>query len=270
MPTLRPLTIPTTGSEEYRQSIIHQGGERIAQEEIPTAQDRILQNDTLQNIDGLNLLTPIDLSLDDDSPNEEDVNNSDEHSDSSSMDDLESNTIQAPIILNEDELFLRRAEGHECSICQQENHHLSQTALSTFRRNDGSRACQHVFCHTGLIQIRAVDGVLRCPTCRQTGEIVRHDIFPTPNDQKDFQDFLQRQQGHYCTICREVHHLHTMALGTVQSDNRSQECQHVFCFTGLLQTRQRNDQRCVIDCPICTQTGYILHHGQAPQCIRCE
>ena len=43
-----------------------------------------------------------------------------------------------------------------------------------------------------------------------------------------------------------------MALGTVQSDNRSQECQHVFCFTGLLQTRQRNDQRCVIDCPICT------------------
>ena len=107
------MTVPTTGSEENRQSIIHQGGERIAQEEIPTAQDRILQNDTLQNIDGVNLPTPIDLSLDDDSPNEEDVNNSDEHSDSSSIDDLESNTIQAPIIPNEDELFLRRAEGHK-------------------------------------------------------------------------------------------------------------------------------------------------------------
>jgi len=126
------LTVPTAGSEDNRQSIIHQGHERIAQEEIPTAQDRLLQNDTLQNIDCLNLPTPIDLSLDDDTPNEENVNNSDEHSDSSSMDDLESNTIQAPIILNEDELFLRRAEGHECSICQQENHHLSQTALSTF------------------------------------------------------------------------------------------------------------------------------------------
>ena len=106
------MTVPTTGSEENRQSIIHQGHERIAQEEIPTAQDTILQNDTLQNIDDLNLLTPIDLSLDDDSPNEEDVNNSDEHSDSSLMDDLESNNIQAPIIQNEDALFLRRAEGH--------------------------------------------------------------------------------------------------------------------------------------------------------------
>ena len=185
------MTVPTAGSEDNTQSIIHQGHERIAQEEIPTAQDRLLQNDTLQNIDCLNLPTPIDLSLDDDTLNEEDVNNSDEHSDSSSIDDLESNTIQAPIILNEDELFLRRAEGHECSICQQGNHHLRQTALSTFRHNDGSRACQHVFCHAGLIQIRPIDGVLRCPTCRQTGEIVRHNIFPMPNDQQHFQDFLQ-------------------------------------------------------------------------------
>jgi len=102
-----------------------------------------------------------------------------------------SNTIQAPIIFNEDELFLQRAEGRECSICQQENHHLSQTELSTFRHNDGSKACQHVFCHAGLIQIRPIDGVLRCPTCRQTGEIVRHDIFPTRNDQEHFQDFQQ-------------------------------------------------------------------------------
>jgi len=258
------LTVPTAGSEENRQSIIHQGHERIAQEEIPTAQDIILQNDTLQNIDGVNLPTPIDLSLDDDSPNEEDVNNSDEHSDSSSMDDLESNIIQAPITLNEDEVFLRRPQGHECSICQQDSHHLSHTALSTFRRNDGSRACQHVFCHANLIQIRPVDGVLICPSCRQTGEIVRHDIFPTPNDQQHFQDFLRRDRGHYCTICREVHHLHTMALGTVQSDNSSQECRHVFCFTGLLQTRRRNDQRCVIDCPSCSQSGYIVHHDRAP------
>ena len=167
-------------------------------------------------------------------------------------------------------MFLRRPQGHECSICQQENHHLSQTALSTFWLNDGSKAGQHVFCHAGLIQIRPVEGVLKCPTCRERGEIVHHDIFPTPNDQQDFQDFLQQQRGHHCTICREVHHLHTMALGTVQSDNSSQECRHVFCFTGLLQTRRRNDQRCVIECPICTQTGYIVHHGQAPQCIRCE
>jgi len=180
------------------------------------------------------------------------------------MDDLESNTIQAPIILNEDEVFLRRPEGHECSICQQENHHLNQTALSTFRRNDGSKVCQHVFCHAGLKQIRPIDGVLTCPSCRQSGEIVRHDIFPTLNDQQRFQDFLQRDEGHNCTICRQVHHLHTMALGTVQSNNSSQSCQHVFCFTGLLQTRQRGDQRCVIDCPTCGITGYIVRHCRAP------
>ncbi len=189
------MTVPTAGSEENRQSIIDQSHEHIAQEEIPTAQDTILQNDTLQNIDGLNLPTPIDLSLDDDSPNEEYVNNSDEHSDSSSMDDLESNTIQAPITLNEDEVFLQRPEGHECSICQQDNHHLSQTALSTFRRNDGSRACQHVFCHANLIQINPVDGVLICPSCRQTGEIVSHDIFPTPNDQQHFQKISTTRSG---------------------------------------------------------------------------
>jgi len=74
------LTVPTTSSEDNRQNIIHQGSERIAQEEIPTAQDGILQNDTLQTIDCLNLPTPIDLSLDDDTPDEEDVNNSDEQS----------------------------------------------------------------------------------------------------------------------------------------------------------------------------------------------
>ncbi len=176
------------------------------------------KNDTLQNIDRLHLREPIDLSLDDDSPYKEDVYNSDEQSlfsDSFSMDDLESNDIPAPIILSKDELILWRAEGHKCSICQQGNHHLNRTALSTFWRRDGSRACQHVFCHTGHIQVRPINGVFTCPTCRETGEIVGHDIFPMPKGQKHFQDFLQRHQGHECTICDEVHHLHNMALGTI-------------------------------------------------------
>ncbi len=88
------------------------------------------------------------------------VNNSDKHSDSSSLDNLESNNIQAPIIQNEDQLFLRRAEGHECSICQQENHHLSQTAVSTFRWNDGSRACQHVFCQQNMVEEEEEENIL--------------------------------------------------------------------------------------------------------------
>ncbi len=63
---------------------------------MPTAQDGVLQNDTLQNIDCLHLREPIDLSLDNDSPNKENVYNSDEQSlfsDSFSTDDLESNDI---------------------------------------------------------------------------------------------------------------------------------------------------------------------------------
>ncbi len=137
------MTVPTIGPEDDRQSIIDHSGKRIALEDMPTAQDGVLQNDTLQNIDRLHLREPIDLSLDDDSPNKEDVYNSDEQSlfsDSFSTDDLKSNDIPAPIILSEDELFLQRAEGHECSICQQRNHHLNRTASCTFWRRDGSRA----------------------------------------------------------------------------------------------------------------------------------
>ncbi len=65
------MTVPTTGPEDNRQSIIDHSGERIALEDMPTAQDCVLQNDTLQNIDRLHLHEPIDLSLDDDSPNQE-------------------------------------------------------------------------------------------------------------------------------------------------------------------------------------------------------
>jgi len=260
------LTVPTIGPDDNRLSIIDHSGERIALEDMPTAQDGVLQNDTLQNIDRLHLREPIDLSLDNDSPKEEDVYNSDEQSlfsDSFSTDDLESNDIPAPIILSKDELFLQRAEGHECSICQQGNHHLNRKALCTFRRRDGSRACQHVFCHTGLIQVRPINGVLTCPTCRETGEIVRHDIFPMPKGQKHFQDFLQQHQGHECTICDEVHHLHNMVLGTIQPNDSSQECRHVFCFTGLLQKRLMHDHRCVLECPSCRQLGYIVRHDRA-------
>ena len=78
MPTLLSLTVPTIGPEDNRQSIIDHSGKHIALEDMPTAQDGVLQNDTLQNIDRLHLREPIDLSLDNDSPNKEDVYNSDE------------------------------------------------------------------------------------------------------------------------------------------------------------------------------------------------
>ncbi len=80
MPTLWSLTVPTISPENNRQSITDHSGKRIALEDMPTAQDGVLQNDTLQNIDRLHLREPIDLSLEDDSPNKEDVYNSDEQS----------------------------------------------------------------------------------------------------------------------------------------------------------------------------------------------
>ncbi len=106
--------------------------------------------------------------------------------------------------------------------------------------------------------MRPIDGVLKCPTCRQTGDIARHDIFPMPPAQTNFQDFLQHCEGHECTICHEVHHLHNTALGTFQPYDGSQACRHVFCYTGLLQVR------CIdraLRCPTCRQTGYIVRHG---------
>jgi hypothetical protein len=117
------LTVPTISPEDNKQSIIDHSGKRIALEDMPTAQDGVLQNDTLQNIDRLHLREPIDLSLDDDSPNKEDVYNSDEQSlfsDSFSTDDLESNDIPAPIILSKDELFCGELKGTSVQFVNKE------------------------------------------------------------------------------------------------------------------------------------------------------
>ncbi len=57
------MTVPTINPEDNGQSIIDHSGKRIALEDMPTAQDGVLQNDTLQNIDCLHLCEPNDLSL---------------------------------------------------------------------------------------------------------------------------------------------------------------------------------------------------------------
>jgi hypothetical protein len=194
------------GSTQY---IIDHSGEPIAQRVMPNAQEGILQNGIRQ---------PIDLPVIDDSLDKTYVCNSDDQSlssDSSSADDSELNAIPPPPALSKGKPLLQNPEGHECTICR-ETHHLHNMALGTFQCRDGSRACPHVFCHTGLLQVRPIDGVLKCPTCRQIGDIVRHYIFPTPPAQTNFQYFLQQRERHECTICHEVHHLHNMALGTFQ------------------------------------------------------
>jgi hypothetical protein len=183
------------------QCVIDHSEEPIAQRVMPNAQDGVLQNDIHQ---------PIDLSVIDDSLDKNYVYNSDDQSlfsDSSSAADSKLNAIPPPPALSKDEHFLQNPEGHECTLCL-ETHHLHNMALGTFQHRDGSRACPHVFCYTGLLQVRPIDGVHQCPTCRQTGDIVRHDIFPMPPSQTNFQDFLQQCEGHECTICHEVHHLH--------------------------------------------------------------
>ncbi len=183
------------------------------------------------------------------------VYNSDDQSlfsDSSSADDSQSNGIP-----NKDELNLRQPEGHECSLCL-DTHHLHDIALSTFQCRDGSRVCPHVFC-VDIHKVALIGGAKTCPSCRKTGIIVRHDIFPTPASHRYFQDFLQQDQGHECTICEEVHHLHDMALVTIQHDDISQQrCRHVFCYRNLLQQRIEGN---VFRCPSCGQIGHVVHHG---------
>ena len=42
------------------------------------------------------------------------------------------------------------------------------------------------------------------------------------------QEFLQRVQGHYCSICQEQHFLTSMDLATFETEAK---CEHVYCYT---------------------------------------
>jgi hypothetical protein len=49
--------------------------------------------------------------------------------------------------------------------------------------------------------------------------------------------FLQRREGHFCTICHEKHFLPETELATLDT-----ACDHVFCYRGLKQWKMNNAQ----------------------------
>ena len=70
------------------------------------------------------------------------------------------------------------------------------------------------------------------------------------------QAFLQRSQGHYCTICQEQHYLLSTDLATFKTDAN---CTHIYCYAKLscMMNRQSDNLKCP-DCQ-CIASNIILH-----------
>jgi hypothetical protein len=70
------------------------------------------------------------------------------------------------------------------------------------------------------------------------------------------QTFLQRSEGHYCTICQEQHYLLSTDLATFKTDAN---CTHIYCYAKLLcmMNRQSDNLKCP-DCQ-CIASNIILH-----------
>ncbi len=62
------------------------------------------------------------------------------------------------------------------------------------------------------------------------------------------QHFLQRDEGHFCFICREIHHLTLTDLATFETEAQGK---HVYCYTSLLSRRERTSVRGDLTCPDC-------------------
>ena len=52
------------------------------------------------------------------------------------------------------------------------------------------------------------------------------------------QHFLQRDEGHFCYLCREIHHLTSTNLATFATEA---QCTHVYCFIRLSSRKRVSD-----------------------------
>jgi hypothetical protein len=62
---------------------------------------------------------------------------------------------------------------------------------------------------------------------------------PSPPAHINFEQFVEREEGHYCAICCRTYIIRDKALGTIQlpipNDESSRLCRHVFCYECLQQ-----------------------------------
>jgi hypothetical protein len=71
------------------------------------------------------------------------------------------------------------------------------------------------------------------------------------------QEFLQRVQGHYCSICQEQHFLTSTDLATLETEAK---CEHVYCFIRLC-SRKAASADGLLTCPQCNCIASgIIHH----------
>ena len=71
------------------------------------------------------------------------------------------------------------------------------------------------------------------------------------------QNFLQRDEGHFCFICQETHHLTSTNLTTLATEA---QCAHVYCYIRL-SSRKRVSENGNLTCPKCMCIALnIIHH----------
>jgi hypothetical protein len=105
------------------------------------------------------------------------------------------------------------------------------------------------------------------------------DDIPLPPAHINFEQFVEREEGHFCTICLTNYSIRDKALGTFQlpipNDENSRLCHHVFCYECLQKMQIHTDivEDCtlpetVIRCPLCNRRGVIEHHkmNRNPRC----
>ncbi len=73
------------------------------------------------------------------------------------------------------------------------------------------------------------------------------------------QEFLQRVQGHYCSICQEQHFLTSTDLATFETEAK---CEHVYCYIRLSSRKAASaSANGFLTCPQCNCIASdIIHH----------
>ena len=74
---------------------------------------------------------------------------------------------------------------------------------------------------------------------------------------KNMSHFLQQDEGHFCLICQEIHHLTSNDLATFATEAQST---HVYCYIRL-SSRKRASDNGNLTCPECMCiASNIIHH----------
>jgi len=72
------------------------------------------------------------------------------------------------------------------------------------------------------------------------------------------QEFLQRVEGHYCSVCQEQHYLTSTDLATFETEAK---CKHVYCYIRL-SSRKAASANGILTCPQCNCIAPNINHHQ--------